>query len=389
MFPIALVLLANASTATTLPFEIANNKPFVQVAINGSEPQWFVLDTGNNGNSIIARECADRLQLKRGAEERADVGAGSGADVRLAHGSQAVHLRALGETLSVAEPTVLTLGHVARTEGRRVDGLLGNDFLSRHVVEIDYARSTITVHDPASFVPPPAATVVALKLETGWPIVEGTITARGGNPVPCDLIIDTGVRGVVTLFRPFSEKHGLHETPGILRDFVIGGGAGGVSRGDVGRLDAITLGARTFEQPVAIFSRDTSGIFALDGPDGIVGGELLRRHRVTFDYPHARMILEPYPAKAAPFEYDMSGLFLAAEGPAFAKIRIMSVNPETPATEAGLRTDDEIVSIDGRRTPKMTLNDARLLLRAPGTRRLEVRRGGRLRQVRLETRRLI
>lgn len=100
------------------------------------------------------------------------------------------------------------------------------------------------------------------------------------------------------------------------------------------------------------------------------------------------MILEPYPAPA-PFEYDMSGLFLASDAPDFRKVKIMSVHAQTPAAEAGLQSDDEIVSIDGRRTPKLTLDDARALLRAPAARQLEIRRSGKLLRVRLEARRLV
>ena len=51
------------------------------VSVNGSAPQWFILDTGNNTTSILARECADRLNIARGNEARADVGGGAGADV--------------------------------------------------------------------------------------------------------------------------------------------------------------------------------------------------------------------------------------------------------------------------------------------------------------------
>jgi hypothetical protein len=51
----------------------------VPVTIDGSAPQWFILDTGNGGGSVVARECADRLQLGRGAEQQANIGAGSGA----------------------------------------------------------------------------------------------------------------------------------------------------------------------------------------------------------------------------------------------------------------------------------------------------------------------
>jgi len=388
MIPLALALLA-AATFPATPIALTSNKPFVQVTIDGSAPQWFILDTGNNGVSVVARECAERLQLQRGAEERADIGAGSGADIRIATARHAVHLRTLGDTFTVAEPRVFALGHVSKVEGRRVDGLLGNDFLSTHVVEIDYAKRAITLRDPGTFQPRPDATVVPLNLETGWPIVNGTVTTRGGRTVPCRLIIDTGVRFTVALFRPFSERNGFYEGAS-LSNVVIGSGAGGVSRGDVARARALTLGGATFEEPVVLFARDTTGVFSADGPDGIVGGEILRRHRVTFDYPHARMILEPYPGTPmTAFEYDMSGLFLSVDAPDYAKIRVLSVGSETPAAQAGLKADDEIVSIDGKATPDLTLDQARNLLRTPGARRLEVRRDGQTLQVRLETKRLV
>lgn len=388
--PIVLLALVLASPASShaMPFEIGSNKPFVQVTVNGSAPQWFILDTGCSGASIVARECADRLKLERGAESKVDVGAGSGASVGLSTVTQVLTLETLGETLSVAEPRVLPLAHVARLEGRRVDGLIGADFLSRHVVEIDYAKRLITVRNNTGLTPPPGATVVPLNLDTGWPVATGTITTRGGSAVPCRLIIDTGVRGTVILFRPFSEKHGLFGLSGSLRDAVVGGGVSGLSRADVVRLDGLTIGSQSFPQAIAGFSRDTSGLFTLDALDGIVGGELLRRHRVTFDYPNGRMILEPY-ASQPPFEYDMSGLFLIAEPPGFRKIHILAVHPGTPAAKAGLQPDDEIVSIDGRRTPQLALDDARALLREPVTRQIEVRRGGQALRIRLMARRLI
>jgi hypothetical protein len=73
MIPVIVLLAqlaATPSAARSFPFEIASNKPFVQVAIDGSAPQWFILDTGCSGPSIVAKECADRLKLGRGAESR-------------------------------------------------------------------------------------------------------------------------------------------------------------------------------------------------------------------------------------------------------------------------------------------------------------------------------
>jgi len=387
MFPLLLVLLAHSTVAQ--PFEIYSNKPFVQVKVNGSAPLSFILDTGNNAGSIIARECAERLKLERGAEARFEGGAGSGADVNVSAAKQAVHLEALGDTMTVAEPRVLTLGHVSAAEGRRCDGLLGFDFHSRHVIEIDYARSVMTMHDPESYTPPAGAIVVPLNLDTGWPIARGSIAVKGGTPIPCDLLIDTGVRFTLALFRPFSEKHKLYETPGTLHERVIGSGAAGLSHGDLCRVQTLTLGSASFANPIVAFSRDTSGVFSMDGPDGILGGEVLRRHRVTFDYPHQRMILEPYPGKPAPFENDMSGMFLGSEAPEFRKIRVLAVNAQTPAAEAKLQVGDEIVSIDGRTSSNLTLDQARALLREPVMRRLEVRRGTQVLRVRLAARRMV
>jgi hypothetical protein len=257
------------------------------------------------------------------------------------------------------------------------------------VIEIDYARSTMTLHDPKSYTPPAGAIVVPLNLDTGWPIARGTITTKGGAPIPCDLLIDTGVRFTLALFRPFSEKHKLYETAGTVHEMVIGSGAAGLSHGDLCRVQALTLGAASFASPVVAFSRDTTGVFSMDGPDGILGGEVLRRHRVTFDYPHRRMILEPYPGKPAAFENDMSGMFIGTEAPGYTKFRVLAVNPKTPAADAKLRVGDEIVSIDGRTSSQITLDQARALLREPVTRRLEIRRDTQVMQVRLAARRIV
>jgi C-terminal processing protease CtpA/Prc len=80
-------------------------------------------------------------------------------------------------------------------------------------------------------------------------------------------------------------------------------------------------------------------------------------------------------------------LFLATDAPDYKAIRVLWVNPGTPAEEAKLQVGDEIVSIDGRKA--LSLDQARELFRTPGTRRLEIRREGQSLQVQLEVRRLV
>lgn len=371
-----------------LPFEIASNKPFVQVSINGSAKQWFILDTGCAGTSVIAREYAQRAGLRGEDERQTHLGAGEGVQVAVAR-VRDVTLEMGGARMKSPELRIFPLAHVAPFEGRRVDGLIGQDFLDRHVVEIDYERGRIRVLDPERFVPAVGSISIPISLDRGHPVAEGAITVRGGESIPGRFIIDTGVRATIILFRPFAVAHRLLDAPGNLLKATIGGGAGGETRGDIGRLATLRIGSSSVQDPIAIFSRDTVGVFASSELDGIIGGELLRRSKVTFDYPHSRIILEPYARSTSAFEYDMSGLFLVADGDAFQRVKVLSATQGTPAAKAGLRRDDEILSIDGRRSPGLTLEDARRILRKPGTRRLEVLRDGRRLQVTLVTRRLV
>ena len=50
------------------------------------------------------------------------------------------------------------------------------------------------------------------------------------------------------------------------------------------------------------------------GADGIIGTEILRRYKVIWDYPHSRVVLEPNNRVSEPYEYNMSGLSLVADG---------------------------------------------------------------------------
>ena len=75
----------------------------------------------------------------------------------------------------------------------------------------------------------------------------------------------------------------------------------------VGRLPRLQLGRFTLTEPGGPLRSRSKGAFASSEFSGVIGGELLRRFKVIFDYAHKRMILEPNASLAEPFEYDMSG----------------------------------------------------------------------------------
>jgi C-terminal processing protease CtpA/Prc len=84
-------------------------------------------------------------------------------------------------------------------------------------------------------------------------------------------------------------------------------------------------------------------------------------------------------------DFDMSGMFIVAEGADLHDLVVADVAPGSAAAAAGVAARDHIVSIDGRDVRSMTLSAVRSLLRGPEGRRVvvEVLRGGERRIARI------
>jgi S1-C subfamily serine protease len=114
---------------------------------------------------------------------------------------------------------------------------------------------------------------------------------------------------------------------------------------------------------------------------GNIGGGVLRRFDVTFDYGHQKLYFQPNGNVAKPDVYDRTGMWLNRATGGF---QVMDVIPGGPAAEAGLKAGDTITAIDGKPTKDLLLPEVRIRFRAeaPGTRvRLTVSSGGKERAV--------
>lgn len=80
----------------------------------------------------------------------------------------------------------------------------------------------------------------------------------------------------------------------------------------------------------------------------MIGGEILRRFKITVNYSRRQIILEPNEKFPDAYEFDMSGASLAAGGEDFKVFKVRSLIEDSPATEAALQVGDAITAIDGR-----------------------------------------
>lgn len=361
------------TAAAGIPFELNSNKIYLQVKLADGKPRWFILDSGCPVTAVDTAVAAE-LKLPTRNERRVG-GAGEGRTTVAETTIDSVALPGL--TLRPGRGWVIGVNApVSPFEGRRVDGLLGLDFLERFVVRIDYANKTLDVSDPTGYTPPKGATVVPVEKVGDHYAVKGTLGLAGGKAVEGTFILDIGVRLPLLLNTPFVNRHQLVKATAAGPVRTVGGGLGGEARAHVGRAESLTVGGLTVDAPVVALSQETRSAQSHDDTQGILGAEVFRRYRLTLDLPHRRAIFEDTPEAKTPYEFDASGLFLTAAADDLRRHTVLSVVADGPA--AGVRAGDVIVAVDGKAAKELSLDQVRAALREHGvTRVLTLKRGDR------------
>jgi len=347
--------IAGGAVSTVMPFRLVNNHLYIEAAVEG-KPVHLMFDSG--GLNALTPAAVARLGLKtEGAIQMK--GVGGSEDVGL---SRVKEVRTGDVSLMDQMFFVLPLRGIDEVEGVTIDGLLGFELFKRLVVRVDYAAQTLTLTRPEAYKDPAAATVVPFTFDERTPQVEGKL-----DGLPGKFAIDTGSRTFLTINRPFAEEHGLRAHYGAKVEAMSGWGVGGGVRSVLARAGVLELGSLKVTSPVIDIVVSEKGSFNNLYQAGNVGGGLLKRFTVTFDYSRQRLIFEPTANSGVADVWDRSGLWInRGSGNEFV---VMDVVAGGPGAEAGLRAGEAILSFDGKNGHDLTLADARrLLLGAPGTR---------------------
>jgi predicted aspartyl protease len=361
------------SASDVIAADIFDTIIYLPVKIGGQGPYSFVLDTGNGGTPVLDEKLARALGVPLGT--RIPITGGAGSTPVDLYPIEKLDLSMPGLTFSEVPAATLPLDLMDPHWGKHKDGLVGGTVFSVAITDIDYAKKTVRFSDPKTFTPA-AGEVIPIEV-FGQPFVRAKVFLHGSSqPVEAFLMVDTGVR-VTTFNSPFSKTNKLVEQSPKSLATMTGFGINGASWGTIGRVQAIELGSIRIENPVVDFSTDTAGALSSDRFAGILGADMLRRFHVVFDYPGQRMILEKNAEFGAPFEFDMSGLRLVAEGKDFSRIKVFHVADKTPAQAAGLQAGDEIRTVDGRKASTFNWETLRAYFQRPGrTVKLEIVRDG-------------
>jgi hypothetical protein len=357
------VRFAYGGNAAQIPATYLGHLVFFPASVNGSRPLLFQVDSTAAVSSIDASRAAD-LGLTNL----------SGATLRLS-----------GVEVTLPNFTQGAKENFAALIGRQYEGTLGKDFLEHFVVELDYGRQTAQLHDPTVFHYSGAGKAFPLRFVGPMPVVRAKFEV-GGKTNEADFGVNAALDAPVRISQSYAGAHKLE--PSHLRTFP--------STDEPLDPKALAVRLKTFQIGpfLAVTPMGEIAATTMPGGDsklaGEIGGGMLRRFIVIFDYAHQQMILEPNSTFPNDDPGDMSGISMVAKGPGLKTYQVISVAPGTPGADAKIQKGDVIAGVDADAAADMTLFQLRDLFSQVGhTYKLLVERNGQEIMVSITMRRLL
>ena len=384
------VPVVTQTRVATIPVEVdAENYVFMKARVNGSEPLTFELDSGAGSGVVLYSEAAQRLRLTLQGKGKGSGGGESTFETSFIKGASLSF--AGGVEISNQNFVVFPPERTRQASDRVVDGVIGYTLFSHYAVEVDYQSRVVNLYDAKSYQYTGSGESIPIKVLSNVPFAQVKIPLAGSKPLEGQFIVDMGAgRFTVILNTPVVESRNLLTIAQKTIEELGAKGVGGNVRLRVGRLPELQLGRFTFSNPVVYFAEDRKGAFASGEFSGVIGGELLHRFKVIFDYAHKRMYLEPNSSLADAFEYDMSGMRVQAERENLKTFSVKRVAEVSPAFEAGVREGDVISAVDGKRASELSLSQINQMFKQEGEEHLlEIVSGDKTKQIRIKLRRLI
>jgi hypothetical protein len=347
-----------APNAPPIPFTMEAKHVVFNVSVNGRPPSGFLLDTGADQN-VINSTRLEEFGLKTYAKT-ITTGGGNSAEYDYAAGATftlpGVEVR--NQHVATIDETGLE-----RALGVKLGGILGYDFISRFVMEIDYQNQSITLHDPKTWKYSGAGVMVPVVFDNGIPHAYGSIGVPTKPDIPAYFVVDFGAAETATLTSAFVKSNDLtrlaqtnatvNRPTGLESQFFAQNNVRGY-------LQRLTIGHLTVENVPVNMSVNTKGAYASTNFSGTVGESIYSRYHCYLDYSNYRIILDPTAEANKPFpERETYGLTLLASGTDLHTYTVAAVRPGSPAEADGFQKGDVISGEDGKNASEFTLRELR------------------------------
>ena len=346
------ILAAGAANAqaplTTVPFTLHGDHIFVQLSVDHSDPLDFIFDTGD-GLTVLDLNVAQDLglDLKHVEYHESVQGLISGAIIK--HNTLELNGMLMEKNIKVYSTS---LNHLEISIGRNVDGIVGWDLLRHHPVTIDWDNNVIEVYADGDH--PKLGTPIPFKLVNSIPTIEATTVLNNGESITGTYFVNTGAGTSMDFNTPFAKANNIADKTGEHYSYLIKGLGDVETKHFEGRLKSFDMGGHVFNDiPIGI-SESMSGLQGDPKVAGIIGSRFLRQMNMVLDYSNNTIYFSENSLYGKKIPVNCSGLDVQMTEDK-SGVLIHQVYEGSPAADAGVKQNDQLVSIDGKSAMEMGL----------------------------------
>ena len=389
-------------------FKLVNNLIIVPVEVNGTKLS-FILDSGVNKPILFNLSDKDSIQINN-VSEIAIKGLGDGEAIDAL--SSSANIFKIGKAVNYDQLLYVVMDrelNLSPRLGIPVHGIIGYDLFRDFVVEVNYTSKYLKLHSPNLYRTQKNARtqILPLHIVKNKAYVQGNVFLENKHSIPVKLLIDSGSSDAIWLFEDIEKGLGIPKNN--YEDF-LGQGLSGSIFGKRTKIDRISLGNFQLKDAKAAFPdlQYFKSITSFGDRNGSLGGEVLKRFTLVFNYEAGTLSLRKNALFNRPFDFNLSGIDLQHngvryisesladargvvikdDGQSFGNVQLLfenrtrlSVVPEivvsgiragSPGHKAGLQEGDVILAVNGKKIHNYKLQQILHLLNEKEGKRIKV-----------------
>ncbi|MEQ8418461.1 MAG: PDZ domain-containing protein [Arenibacter algicola] len=389
-------------------FELVNNLIIIPIEVNGAQLS-FILDSGVNKPILFNLSDKDSIQINN-VSEIVIKGLGEGEPINALISSS--NLFRIGEVVNTDQQLYVVMDkelNLSPRLGIPVHGIIGYDLFRDFIVELNYSSKYLKLHDPDLYRSKKSSKTRTLPLQIiqNKAYVQGDVLMKNKKNIPVKLLIDSGSSDALWLFEDLDRGLGVPRDNYV--DF-LGQGLSGSIYGKRTKIDGIKLAGFLLKDAKTAFPdlEYFNSITSFGSRNGSLGGEVLKRFTLVFNYSERTLSLRKNSLFNKPFDFNLSGIniqhngmryisesiadvngaVLADSGKSFGDVQILFENmtrlsmvPEiivsgiragSPGHEAGLQEGDVILAVNGKKVHHYKLQQILHMLNEKEGKRVKV-----------------
>ena len=331
-----------------IPFNYVQGFIVIDIQYQFIIPLSLIFDTGAQNTIIFDKSTLDLINTEyskeidiMGADYSYEIKALIARNINLSLTEGKI---GVDRDILVLKEDIVKLGEIV---GKEIHGIIGANYFKGLIIEINYRKNKLTFHNPNffNFKRVKEYSKVPIELIDSKPYIQATAYADSIQAKPIKFLLDTGAS--LSLMMLANAENGIK----IPQNTIVGSlgkGLGGDIKGYVGFIDSFKISddGTTINRPLSYFQKlNLSENDSLLVRDGMIGNTLLERFDIVIDYHNKNLYLKPNKTFKDEFIYDRSGINVIASGTNLNRFIISSILKNSPASEAGLLPNDEIIKI--------------------------------------------